>query len=95
MAWRVELTSKAAKQAAKLPDKIQKSLDTLRKLITLDGPVQPSMPHFGKLKNQRWEIYHCHLNKGRPTYVAVWQVKDCIAVLVEVTYVGTHENAPY
>jgi hypothetical protein len=64
-------------------------------MIALEGPVQPSMPHFGKLKNRRGEIYHCHLSKGRPTYVAVWQVKDQVAVLVEVIYVGTHENAPY
>lgn len=53
------------------------------------------MPHFGKLKNRPGEVYHCHLNKGRPTYVVVWQVKDRLILLVEVTYVGTHENAPY
>ncbi|WP_237707634.1 hypothetical protein [Desulfocurvibacter africanus] len=53
------------------------------------------MPHFGKLKNRPGEVYHCHLNKGRPTYVAVWQVLDKVVCLVEVTYVGTHEKAPY
>lgn len=95
MVWRVELTPKAAKQAAKLPERIRNRLDALRALIALEGPVQPSMAHFGKLKNQRGEIYHCHLNKGRPTYVVVWQVKGSVAILVEVTYVGTHENAPY
>ncbi len=95
MAWRVEFTPKAAKQVAKLPRRVWERLDTLRKNIAADGPLQPSMPHFGKLKNWPGEYYHCHLNKGRPTYVAVWQIKDRIAVLVEVTYVGTHENAPY
>jgi len=52
------------------------------------------MPHFGRLKNWSGEVYHCHLNKGRPTYVAVWRV-EAHTVIVEVIYVGTHENAPY
>ena len=52
------------------------------------------MPHFGKLKNQR-ETYHCHLNKGRPVYVAVWRVDGGQIKFMEVTYVGTHEKAPY
>lgn len=95
MAWRVEFTPKAAKRVAKLPEAIRGRLHALRKSIEAYGPVQPDMPHFGKLKNWPGEYYHCHLNKGRPTYVAVWQVKDRTAVLVEVTYVGTHENAPY
>ncbi|MEA3429487.1 MAG: helix-turn-helix transcriptional regulator [Thermodesulfobacteriota bacterium] len=32
--------------------------------------------------------------KGRPTYVAVWEVVDKKIRLVEVSYVGTHEKAP-
>ena len=53
------------------------------------------MPHFGKLKNRSGEVYHCHLNRGRPVYVAVWQVVGRDVRLVEVTYVGNHEGAPY
>jgi hypothetical protein len=37
----------------------------------------------------------CHLKKGQPTYVAIWQVVDKQIHLVEVSYVGTHEKAPY
>ena len=35
------------------------------------------------------------LYEGRPTYVAVWEVIDKEIQLVEVSYVGTHEKAPY
>jgi hypothetical protein len=38
---------------------------------------------------------HCHLIKGRPTYVACWEVKDPKNKILEVYYVGTHEKAPY
>jgi hypothetical protein len=41
------------------------------------------------------DTFHCHLNKGRPTYVVVWKVLDKDQKIMEVLYVGTHENAPY
>jgi hypothetical protein len=46
----------------------------------------------GTLSHDR---HHCHLKKGKPTYVAVWEVKNREIRLIEVTYVGTHEKAPY
>ncbi|MFZ5425885.1 MAG: type II toxin-antitoxin system RelE family toxin [Thermodesulfobacteriota bacterium] len=95
MAWTVKFSGKAAKQAGKLPARIRERLDALRMEIAFAGPVQPAMPHFGRLKGWPGEAYHCHLNKGRPTYVAVWTVEDRVVRLVEVTYVGTHEKAPY
>lgn len=96
MKWTVEFTAKAAKARGKLPVRIRERLDALVRAIQFAGPVQPSMPHFGKLKNQAGgERYHCHLNKGRPVYVVVWAVWDGKAVLVEVSYVGSHEKAPY
>jgi mRNA-degrading endonuclease RelE of RelBE toxin-antitoxin system len=95
MPWTVEFTSKAAKMTAKLPPRIQERLNALRKAIEVTGPVQPSIAHFGKLTGWRDATYHCHLNKGRPTYVAVWQVRDRTLCLVEVIYAGTHEKAPY
>ncbi len=95
MMWTVSFTAKAAKQVAKLPTRIVERLDALRIMIEAFGPVQPAVAHFGKLKNWPTEAYHCHLNKGRPTYGAVWTVEDRKVQLVEVTYVGTHEKAPY
>lgn len=95
MDWTVVFSSRAAKQRAKLPARISKRLEALGALIKETGPIQPTMPHFGKLKGWSGEVYHCHLNKGRPTYVAVWAVENRTVQLVEVTYVGTHEKAPY
>lgn len=95
MQWVVRFSGRAAKQTAKLPPKIAERLNALRRAIEFSGPKQHTMPHFGKLKNWPGEVYHCHLNKGRPTYVAVWRVEADGVCLVEVIYVGTHENAPY
>jgi mRNA-degrading endonuclease RelE of RelBE toxin-antitoxin system len=92
--WTVEFTAKAAKARGKLPSKIKDRLDALVRAIQYDGPVQPAMPHFGKLKGLG-ETFHCHLNNGKPRYVAVWRVVDKSIELVEVRYVGSHENAPY
>ncbi len=55
------------------------------------GPVRGDWPNYGKLTGNR---HHCHLKKGKPTYVAVWTV-DKETIKVEVTYAGTHEKAPY
>ena len=60
--------------------------------IETDGPVRGNWPNYGKLDKDR---HHCHLKKGRPSYVAVWELKDKEICLVEVTYAGTHEKAPY
>ena len=38
---------------------------------------------------------HCHLQKGRPTYVCCWEVINKKRKIIEVYYVGTHEKAPY
>jgi hypothetical protein len=56
------------------------------------GPVRGTWPNYGKLSQIR---HHCHLKKGHPTYVAVWEVRDRQVQIIEVLYVGTHENAPY
>ncbi|KAF3363225.1 hypothetical protein PHSC3_000243 [Chlamydiales bacterium STE3] len=48
-------------------------------------------PNFSKLKDL---LYHCHLEKERPTYVACWRVYKQ-EKLIEVYYAGTHEKAPY
>ncbi len=77
-----------------MPQVIRKALFALALDLRDNGPVLPGKPHFGKLKGQG-ETYHCHLKAGRPTYVAVWEVRDKTIRLIEVTYVGTHENAPY
>ncbi len=53
------------------------------------GPAQPEWANYSKLTNGR---YHCHLNYS---FVAVWEVIDSEIRIMEVTYVGSREDAPY
>ena len=92
MSWTVTISKKAAKNLSFLPKQVRKSLALLMREIETDGPVRGNWPNYGKLDKDR---HHCHLKKGRPTYVTVWELKDKEICLVEVTYAGTHEKAPY
>jgi hypothetical protein len=92
MDWTVVFSSKARKQIRKLPGSVQDSLATLVADIQATGPVRGDWPNYSKLSGTE---HHCHIKKGRPTYVAVWEEKDRQIRLVEVTYAGTHEKAPY
>jgi mRNA-degrading endonuclease RelE of RelBE toxin-antitoxin system len=94
MAWIVKIPKRASKQIGKLPSKVAAALDLLVWEIEQFGPVRSGWHHYGKLKG-RPGCHHCHLNKGKPRYVAVWQ-ESCDGIkLVEIRYVGTHEKAPY
>ena len=90
--WTVEFTHNAYKQRDKLPDKIRALLDFLSREMELTGPMRGNWKNFGKLGNNE---FHCHLKKGRPTYVACWRIINKKAKLIEVYYAGSHENAPY
>lgn len=92
MTWTVKLSRAAEKQKSKLPKTLRQILYALIGDIETGGPVRGDWPNYGKLSSAR---HHCHLKKGNPTYVAVWEVKDGKIKLVEVTYAGTHEKAPY
>ncbi len=59
--------------------------------IRITGPVRGNWPNYEKLTGNQ---HHCHLKKGKPTYVAVWS-EEKETITVEVTYAGTHEKAPY
>jgi hypothetical protein len=90
--WQVNLTRKANKQKEALPKLVREQLAYLMRDIEAYGPVRGDWPNYGKLGRGR---HHCHLKKGKPTYVAVWVENDQGIRLIEVTYVGTHEKAPY
>jgi mRNA-degrading endonuclease RelE of RelBE toxin-antitoxin system len=92
MTWQVTMKKAAAKHIAKLSENARKSLALLMREMELEGPVRGNWPNYGKLID---DIHHCHLKKGQPTYVAVWTVMDKEIRLIEVTYAGTHEKAPY
>lgn len=94
MSWTVRFTGKARRQVQRLPEAFRDAVDALRRDIASNGPTAHQWPHYGKLKGRAgW--HHCHLNKGKPRYVAVWKVTDKTIQLVEIRYVGTHEKADY
>lgn len=92
MSWTVKLTNKAAKQYKKLPKVVRDGVDALMMEIRVGGPVRGNWPHYSKLADTE---HHCHVKRGRPTYVAVWREDKREVRLVEVIYAGTHEQAPY
>ena len=92
MIWTVTYNRKAEKQQARLPERVKGILNALILEIQSLGPVRGTWSNYSKLDS---DCHHCHLKKGQPTYVAVWQVKNKTIKLVEIIYVGTHEKAPY
>jgi mRNA-degrading endonuclease RelE of RelBE toxin-antitoxin system len=92
--WQVKFTGKAKKQKEKLPVAIVTALYALRKELEVEGPERINWPHYGKITGKS-NMYHCHLNRGKPCYVAVWKVTNRSVKLMEIKYVGTHENADY
>jgi len=95
--WTVTISGSATKMAQKMPNKILDLLALLLADIERSGPIRRDWKNFSELaKSKRITAnsYHCHIKKGNPTYVACWRVSK-EAKIVEVFYVGTHENAPY
>jgi len=92
MAWEVRIRRKVTKDIEKLPNPVKAALIALIREMEVKGPVRGNWPNYKRLGLQR---HHCHLKKGHPTFVAVWEVLDNEIKLIEVTYAGTHEKAPY
>jgi hypothetical protein len=93
----VSFSREAGKQYEKLKRVGSKpSIIDVIDLLALDlqknGPQLPDWPHYGHLGK---EHFHCHLRRGRPTYVACWRTVDKQTKQIEVYYVGSHEGAPY
>jgi len=89
--WEVQLSNKTKKNLKKLPKEIVDLLSLLRRELKESGPIRGNWKNYSKLGPN---LHHCHLKKGRPTYVACWK-EDKDKILIEVYYVGTHEKAPY
>jgi hypothetical protein len=92
MPWTVTLHRDVAKTVLTLPQPVQDVLRLLLHELEAVGPMRGNWPNYGKLSRTR---HHCHLKKGRPTYVAVWDVRERKQRIIEVIYVGTHARAPY
>ena len=96
--WKIDYSTSAGKAKKTLPASIQEQLDLLAKEIEILGPIRKNWAGFGPLHKSKGipeRSYHCHIKKGRPTYVACWCVVDKKVKFVEIYYVGTHEKAPY
>lgn len=90
--WKIIFHKRVVKNLNKLPNEIQERFKALAIELKVMGPVQYQWPNYGKIRGIK-DCYHCHLKKGKPTYVAVWKVTS--ENTLEVTYVGTHERANY
>ena len=96
MCWKARIHRKAMKQLARLPEKIRSAALLLARDLEIHGPMTGGeWKNLGKLKGIGKNKHHCHLNKGKPTYVCCWEVINKEIKLLEVYYVGTHEKAPY
>jgi hypothetical protein len=90
--WSVSIRRCVTKDMESLPQDVRNTLLALIRDIQEYGPVRGKWPNYSKLPNNR---HHCHLKKGKPTYVAIWEVVDKKGRRVEVVYADTHEKAPY
>lgn len=97
--WKVVRSTKLDNEIKKLAKSIQAIAYALFSDLELSGPIQPEWSNYGPLNKSKKRIppnsYHCHLKKGRPTFVACWRMVSKTEKIIEVFYVGTHEKAPY
>ena len=89
VSWKVNVSKQAAKKAKKMLKKVRDLFEALLLDLSIIGPIQYEWEHYSKLTYGR---YHCHLNYS---FVAVWEVADNEIRILEVTYVGSREDAPY
>lgn len=98
--WNADLSKDAKKQYIKLKrsgDNRRPSIIDLIDALVMDlkyhGPIMNDWPNYSVINKGRSSFHHCHLRKGKPTYVACWMVT--IENKIEVFYVGTHEGVQY
>lgn len=95
--WTVTFSREAGKQYNKLKrsgskPSITDIIDYLGFDLEKEGPYLVNWPNYSPLDKNK---FHCHLRKGRPTYIACWEIINNEAKQIEVYYVGSHEGAPY
>ena len=96
MNWKIRIPNKVGKKIKKLPVVIQSTVLLLMRDLEQAGPATSGgWKNYSKFKGVVGDKRHCHLSKGRPTYVCCWEVINKEIKLMEVYYVGTHEKAPY
>lgn len=89
--WTIEFTGQAKKAAKVLPTNALAAFKRLLLDLQNDGPNAHGWKNYSQIHTNS---YHCHLKKGKPTYVAFWRAHKNLKI-IEVYYAGTHESAPY
>ena len=92
--WKVSFSGKAEKQVRKLPAEMRDRTYALKLDLEYKGPEQTSWRNYGLIVGGK-DVHHCHLNSGRPRYVAVWKVVDREIRIMEIRYVGPHGSVDY
>lgn len=96
MTWKIIIPTKVGKKILKLPKSVQSGVLLLIRDLEQHGPATSGgWKNYSKLQGMDGDKRHCHLSKGRPTYVCCWEVIDKKLKVTEIYYVGTHEKAPY
>lgn len=97
MSWEIRIKERVAKELKnrrKIPIHVESAVIALIAELQKCGPAV-KWPNYSKIKQgKNIDRRHCHLQKGKPTWVACWEV-DKESKRIEVYYVGTHEKAPY
>jgi len=92
--WQVDFSSKAEKQAGKIPSDIRSALYLLKHDLEQKGPVQTGWRNYSLIINAK-DVHHCHLNNNRPRYVTVWKVLSVEKQILEIRHVGAHGSVEY
>ena len=82
------MRKQAIKKIARAPESVRLLFDELVDDLQRSGPVRADWPNYSKLSDQ---THHCHLNYS---YVAVWRHEKG-SIIIEVSYAGSREDAPY
>lgn len=85
----MNIKKQVQKGLKKCPKDVREDLGALILDLKLSGPVRGDWPNYSKLDGGR---HHCHLSYR---YVAVWIEENKELKIIEVTYVGSREKAPY
>lgn len=88
MKYKVIWKRKIDRQVSEMPEAEQKKFALLVKDLENKGPIQKNWPNFSDLGKN---TYHCHLSYH---WVSCWYCEKK-SIVVEVTYAGSREKAPY
>lgn len=81
--WAVHIIGQAEKVGKALSKSAAKSYLFLLTELEELGPYRSDWPNYSKMKGLE-DNYHCHIEKGRPAYVACWRIINKKQKILEV-----------